>query len=457
MYAIIDIETTGGSHKNEKITEIAIFVHDGTKIVNEFSTLINPEKNIPYFITGLTGITNEMVSDAPKFYEVAKQIVELTENCIFVGHNVNFDYHFVREEFSRLGYDYKREVLCTVKMSRKLIPGKKTYSLGKLCDEIGISITDRHRAAGDALATVKLFELLLSINKSPLNGSKKNILASQKDLNPALDYSLIQNLPHQTGVYQFLNEKGDIIYIGKSNDIHDRVIAHFNNTTTKKALEMRAHIADIGFELTGSELIALLLESFQIKKYKPLYNRAQRRSLNNYGIYTYTDSAGYIRFYIEKNSALDEIPLVSFDSPIEAKQFLTLLVEKYKLCQKLCGLYNSQDACFHYQLNECQGACIGKEPSQSYNSRAEEIIRNFQYNSDNFWIVDKGRNTSEKSIIRIKSGKYIGYGYLTDDIPYSSTYQWDDFIKSYPDNREIQQIIRTYLRSHPAIKIVRGE
>jgi DNA polymerase III subunit epsilon len=455
MYAIVDIETTGGSHKNEKITEIAIFVHDGTNIVNEFSTLINPEKNIPYFITGLTGITNEMVTDAPKFYEVAKQIVELTENCIFVGHNVNFDYHFVREEFLRLGYDYNREIMCTVKMSRKLIPGKKSYSLGNLCDEIGISINDRHRAAGDALATVKLFELLLSINKSPLNGSKKDKLLSQKDLNPTLDYSLIQNLPHETGVYHFLNEKGDIIYIGKSNDIHDRVISHFNNTTTKKALEMRSQVADIGYEITGSELIALLLESFQIKKHKPLYNRTQRRSLNHYGLYTYQDSASYIRFFIEKNSALEEIPLVSFNSPIEAKQFLTLLVQKYKLCQKLCGLYESQGACFHYQLNECLGACTGKEPAPSYNSRAEEIIHNFQYESNNFWIVDKGRNPSEKAIIRIKGGKYIGYGFLGNDIPYSSTFQWDDFIKNYPDNREIQQIIRTFIRNHPAIKIVR--
>ena len=160
MYAIIDIETTGGSHKTEKITEIAIFVHDGIKIVNEFATLINPEKDIPYFITNLTGITNAMVANAPKFYEVARRIVELTENCTFVAHNVSFDYRFVAEEFLRLGYEYKRDLLCTVRMSRKHLPGKRSYSLGNLCQELGIRVNGRHRAAGDALATVKLFELL---------------------------------------------------------------------------------------------------------------------------------------------------------------------------------------------------------------------------------------------------------------------------------------------------------
>jgi DNA polymerase-3 subunit epsilon len=454
MYAIIDIETTGGSHKNEKITEIAIFVHDGTKVVDEFSTLINPEKNIPYFITGLTGITNEMVADAPKFYEVAKRIVELTENCVFVGHNVNFDYHFVREEFNHLGYDYTREVLCTVKMSRKLIPGKRSYSLGNLCDDLGITINDRHRASGDALATVKLFELLQNVNQGPLNGSKKDMILSQKDLHPLLDYSLIQKLPHEAGIYSFHNEKGDIIYIGKSNDIRDRVISHFNNTSTKKALTMRSQIADIGYETTGSELIALLLESFQIKKHKPLYNRAQRRSLNHYGLYTYIDSAGYIRFFIDKNSGSDASPLVSFNSPIEARQFLLLLIQKYTLCQKLSGLYESQGACFHYQINECKGACIGHEDAFAYNQRAENVIHNFEYDEDSFFILDHGRNASEHAVIQISHGKYLGLGFLNNDLPYEHSAELSNCIKNYPDNREVQQIIKSYLKKHPGIKII---
>lgn len=173
MFTIIDIETTGHSYKNGKITEIAIYQHNGQEITNSFSTLINPEIDIPYFITKLTGISNDMVKDAPKFYEVAKRIVELTEGRFFVAHNVNFDYYFVKEEFKRLGFDFNRKKLCTVQLSKRLIPGHRSYSLGKLCSEIGIHINDRHRASGDALATVKLFELLL--DKNELYGDSKAI------------------------------------------------------------------------------------------------------------------------------------------------------------------------------------------------------------------------------------------------------------------------------------------
>lgn len=161
MYAIIDIETTGQSALKGKITEIAIFVHDGTEIVESFSSLVNPECYIPQFITDLTGISNDMVKRAPKFYEIAKKIVEITQDKIFVGHNVQFDYRFVQEEFKRLGYDYQRQTMCTVRLGRKFIPGHRSYSLGNICEELGISINGRHRAAGDAYATTKLFEIIM--------------------------------------------------------------------------------------------------------------------------------------------------------------------------------------------------------------------------------------------------------------------------------------------------------
>lgn len=454
MYAIVDIETTGGSHKLEKITDIAIYIHDGDKVVDQYCTLINPERNIPYFITNLTGITNEMVADAPRFFEVAKRIVQITSDCVFVAHNVNFDYHFVREEFLRLGYDFKREVLCTVKMSRKLIPGKRSYSLGNLCDELGISITDRHRASGDAKATVKLFEKLLIANGENLKGSNQFTELSKKNIHPLFNPGLIQTLPHKTGVYHFLNEKGDIIYIGKSNDIHDRVVSHFNNTSTRKALEMKGNITDIGYEITGSELIALLLESYQIKKHKPLYNRAQRRTMDQYGLYSYVDGNGYIRFWISKNGTGSEIPIVSFTSAAEAKEFLTLLVQKYKLCQKLCGLYETKDACFHHQIQECMGACIGAEMPEKYNERALTLMRSFEYDHKNFWIFDRGRNDDESCIVRINNGKYFGFGFMGNDISITDVSGFTDFIKSYPDNREVQQIIKSYMKSHPSLRIL---
>jgi len=173
MFAIIDIETTGNHYKYGNITEIAVYQHNGQKVTNSYSTLINPEIDIPYFITKLTGINNAMIKDAPKFYEVAKTVNDLTEGRIFVAHNVQFDYRFIKEEYARLGFDYHRKTLCTVKLSRKLLPGHPSYSLGRLCSDLGISIKGRHRAAGDAFATVKLFEILLERNR--LNGNSESI------------------------------------------------------------------------------------------------------------------------------------------------------------------------------------------------------------------------------------------------------------------------------------------
>ena len=161
MFSIIDIETTGQSAKYGKITEIAIFVHNGNEIVDSFTSLVNPECQIPYFITKLTGINNEMVADAPKFYEIAKKVIEITEGTTFVAHNVSFDYRFIQQEYLRLGYDYKRKTMCTVKLSRKYLPSHQSYSLGNLCNDLNIKIDGRHRAGGDAYATVKLFELIL--------------------------------------------------------------------------------------------------------------------------------------------------------------------------------------------------------------------------------------------------------------------------------------------------------
>jgi len=166
LFAIIDIETTGYKHNYAKITEIAIYQHNGDEITGAYSTLINPEMDIPLFITRLTGINNEMVKNAPKFYEVAKKIIEMTVGRTFIAHNVNFDYKFIQEEYKRLGYQYNQKKMCTVQLSRKLLPGHRSYSLGKLCYDLGIEIEGRHRAAGDALATVKLFEILLEKHKA---------------------------------------------------------------------------------------------------------------------------------------------------------------------------------------------------------------------------------------------------------------------------------------------------
>lgn len=447
MYAIVDIETTGLSPQRNKIIEIAIYIHDGTKIIDEYSTLINPEIYISEYITRINGITNQMVANAPKFYEIAKDIVNLTENRIFVAHNASFDYNFIRSEFKSLGYDFNCNKLCTVKLSRKIIPKQSSYSLGNLCNSLNIPLNNRHRASGDALATTRLFEFLLQKDESL--GQQK----SSKFYN--IEASKISGLPEETGVYYFHNQQGDIIYIGKSKDIRSRVFAHFSNESTSRALKMTNEIFDISFELTGSELIALLLESNEIKNYKPKYNRQQRRATSNSGIFTYINEHNYICFRVE--SIENEIPLISFNSNKEAKERLFELAEEYKLCQKLCGLYESHGACFYYQIQQCNGACIQKEPVGQYNSRAQRMISDLSMEWKDFLVIDKGRTENERSVVQVANEKYMGFGYIDMDCIQNNPENLIDSIKKYPDNKDVKQIIKSYLRQHRVEKIITPE
>jgi len=454
MYAIIDIETTGGSARLEKITEVAIYLHDGEKITGEFVSLVNPERNIPYFITNLTGITNEMVESAPRFFEIAKDIVELTEGRTFVAHNARFDYSFIRQEFKSLGFNYKRNILDTVSLSRKLFPGHRSYSLGNICKDLRISINGRHRAAGDALATVRLFEMLLE-RDSEINGSRSELIKNTRTskLNPKLDISKVESIPDEAGVYYFYNENGDLIYIGKSRNLQQRIYTHLSNNATNRAMEMRDLIADIDWEVTGSELIALLRESFEIKDNKPFYNRAQRRSSFQWGIYSFTDEKGYLNYRYGLIDS-DDIPLSVFTSREKAKSKLTSLVEYYKLCQKLAGLYETPGACFQYHVGICRGACCGKEAPEKYNERALQSAEEFVFARHNFFIIDKGRDEDERSAVKIVNGKYAGYGYFNiNEMGFGLT-ALHECISPSPDNRDIQVILKQYLKTNRVEKII---
>lgn len=447
MYAVVDIETTGGSALHEKITEIAIYLFDGEKITGEYVTLINPEKVIPPFITRLTGISDETVKDAPKFYEVARDIVEFTEGCIFVGHNVLFDYGFVKQEFRRLGYTYKRPVLCTVKLSRKLMPGFRSYSLGNLCSTLGITIEDRHRAAGDARATVEVLTRLLSIDPS-LNGVPLN------GLHPAFDKDIFTSLPSAAGVYYFQDENGSLLYIGKSRDLRARVLSHISNTSGAKALELRSRIASVSYQETGSELIALLLESDEIKKNTPPFNRAQRRTLYKYGVYSFDSQAGYINLQMAKLTSSGE-PHYVFTSFEEASAFMTNLCRRYSLCQKLCGLYHNQGACFYHSVGQCKGACIGEEKPEEYNKRVEIALGSMKLPGENMLIIDRGRDDDEKSAILVENGHYIGFGWFNPEFTGHDISAIRECIRPYSDNRDTQQIIRSHLKNRKIHKLIR--
>lgn len=442
-YAITDIETTGGNARHEKITEIAIYKFDGTKIIDQLNTLVNPERLIPQYIQQLTGITNEMVEDAPKFYEIARDIVELTADCVFVAHNAAFDYNFIQREFKSLGYDYQRQYLCTVKLSRKLFPGLPSYSLGNLTTQLNISIENRHRASGDALATVELFrQLMIQHNGGDITDVE--IADVIKNINENLDKSTLKALPEKAGVYYFLNENHEPIYIGKSINIKKRVYSHFSNKKSVRAVEMKSGTAHIDYTLTGSELVALLFEASEVKKHKPHYNRLLRRTIFNWGLFHSTDSKGYINLALQRNTQKKGTALILFKNKKDGEKYIHNLVEKYELCQKLCGLYNSTSACFHHQIGMCKGACLGIEPPESYNARVKQVVEVTSIPNSSFFIIDKGRDNHEKAVVKIENGVYKGYGFAEKDLVKSIS-DLNEIIDVQEDNKDVRSIIKSFL------------
>lgn len=446
-YAIIDVETTGLSPKTERLTEIAIIILEGGKVLEEFSTLINPEMKIPYRITQLTGINNQMVQDAPYFYEIAKKIVEITEGCTFVAHNASFDYRFIQAEFAHFGYEYQRKVLDTVKLSRKLLPGFSSYSLGKLSSQLGIKIENRHRALGDASATLKLFQKLLAIQPEL---SEVNL----KGLHRYLSKDTLEGIPHETGIYYFFDEEDHLIYIGKSTNIHSRVLSHLSNTTTSKAMEMREKIAKVDFELCGSELVALLLESNEIKSHMPVYNRAQRRTTYIWGLYHFIDENGYQRLKLGKTNEAIAPPLNVFKSKQSALSELERVTEEYQLCQNLNGLYQSKGACFHYTIKQCLGACVGEESAESYNERMEILVQRYHYQNQNMLIIEPGRSQGEKAIILIEGFVYRGFGFVDEQELDQPIEVIKSFVNHYPENKDVSNIIRSFLRNNKVEAVI---
>lgn len=451
MYAILDIETTGGKYNEEGITEIAIYKYDGHQIVDQFISLLNPEREIQPFVVHLTGINSHMLRNAPKFYEVAKRIVEITENCILVAHNAQFDYRILGTEFRRLGFDYERQSLCTVELSKHLIPGQPSYSLGKLVRSLGIPVTDRHRASGDAIATVKLFKMLLD------KDTQKNIVKALVRLNPKRQLEpkhidIIGELPSITGVYYIHNNEGEIIYIGKSKNIKKRLNQHFTGTHPKsKKIQSQVHA--VTYESTGSELVALLKESEAIKRNKPLLNRALRRSVFTHALYSFSDENNYINLKIDIADGRKK-PITTFTNRQSGKDFLKKAVEKYQLCQKLSGLYKTKTSCFDYEIKTCKGACIQKESPDTYNERTQKLINKNSYTKKNMVIIDKGRDIDERSAIVIEHGVFKGIGFFNLNYQINTMAILESIITPMENNRDTQHIIQSYLRKNKHLKII---
>lgn len=450
-FAIVDIETTGDRPKSYKIIEIAIVLHDGTKTLDTFHSLVNPEEKITPFISRLTGIKDKDVEKAPKFYEIAKDIIEFTKDTVFVAHNVSFDYSVVRNEYKRLGYDFRMNHLCTVQTSRILIPGYKSYGLKNLTKTLGIEFTGHHRALADTEATAKIFEILFDKDSGGLEKFIK-VEINPKTLNPAFDLNKYDDIPNKVGIYKFYNPEGELIYIGKSIHIKKRIGQHLKNTSTSKAKEMRQMITDIDYELTGSELIALLHESSEIKEHQPIYNRSQRTTNFSHGLYTHTDQDGYQHLMVKKNSNVEQ-PLITFTSIQNGKKSLEFWLEEYGLCQRLCHLHAGNGACFRYTIKECQGACIGEEDPESYNQKVATLLTDLSFNRETFLIVDKGRNSKEYSFVLIEDGIYKGYGYILRYLLKRNPQNYKKYITPMTANRDFHSIIRVQLDKNEKLEI----
>lgn len=453
VYAILDIETTGGKYDEEGITEIAIYRFDGEKIVDQFCSLVNPERHIQPFVVNLTGINSEMLRNAPKFYEIAKRIIEITDDAILVAHNAKFDNRILTTEFDRLGYTFEKDTLCTVELSKKLIPDLPSYSLGKLMRSLGIPLSDRHRAQGDAKATVSLFKLLLTKDTSKEIIQKSVRKDPKRQLEPKL-LDIIKSAPSETGVYYMHKADGSIIYIGKSKNIRKRLTQHFTSDS-RKSKRIQLEVTAVTYEKTGNDLIAQLKESEEIKRNKPIYNRALRKTIFTYQLQSFTDDDGYINLKIEKAAINNATPILTFTNYQQAKSTIFRITEENTLCQKLTGLYKAESACFSHSIKECLGACIKEEPPGQYNARVEEFIRKNSYENHHMLIIDKGRDVDERSVILIENGEYKGYGYYNLNYQVNNIEILRSIINPMQNNRDSQHIIQGYLRRNKVLNIVK--
>ncbi len=408
-FAIVDIETTGGSPAGGGITEIAVLIHDGVEILREFQTLINPGQHIPAYITGLTGIDNAMVSDAPSFAEISEELWELLHGRVFVAHSVNFDYGFIREAFFKIGRELKSPKLCTVRLSRKAFPGLSSYSLGRLCESQKIPILARHRAMGDARATAILFDRIIKEHQEVVFSSlKKN--SGEAFLPPNFPLSRFRQIPEACGVYFMLNAKGKVIYVGKAINIRERFKGHFSGGILPQLKQqLKAEVVDLQWSLTGSEVMALLIETLEIKRLWPAYNSALKLPKALWGLYHYQDGSGYDRFQVAKVTK-NLVPLETFFSAEEATQFLKSGIEAYQLCQKLCGL--RKVCCGVVQDESCLGACSSDESPAEYNQRAEEFLMLIRESKKDLMLSLPGREEGENAYCYFESGILSRYAYL---------------------------------------------
>lgn len=448
-YAIVDIETTGGNASGSRITEIAIIIHNGKEVLQRFETLVNPEKSIPPAIFALTGITDDMVADAPIFEDIAEQVYSLLEGRVFVAHNVNFDYSFVRHQLRESGFDWDAKKLCTVRLCRKIKPGLQSYSLGNLCQSLGIQIQNRHRAGGDADATAILFTKLLAWDAE--GHLAKMIQKKSKDqrLPPNLAREQFDALPESPGVYYFKNQVGKVMYIGKATNLKKRVGQHFSgNSIQPQRQHFLRDVFFIDYEVCATELMAFLLECAEIKKHWPPYNRALKRFEPKYGLIWYTGMDGYQYLAVGKLSKYFT-SIEVFNKEYEARNALRFLVQKFHLDTRFCKVCTTKV--------EAIASAEGALPSvEEHNKSVQEALAFLETQKRTFYILDKGRNEEEYSCIWIEQGHLYGMGYLNKESQLSEPEDIRDSLPRFYGNHYMMGLVEAYMERHPGkVKFLR--
>ena len=454
MYAIVDIETTGGYAANNAITEVAIVLHDGNRELKRYETLVRPGMSIPRYVQALTGINDDMVADAPPFEEIAAVVYEWLKDAVFVAHNVNFDYSFLKHQLQECGFMLNSKKLCTVRLSRKAFPGAPSYSLGNICSHLGIGIPNRHRAGGDAHATTLLFEKILQTGGLELIRSMLKGRNSEQYLPINLPAEQLDRLPMTPGVYYFHDQKGKVIYVGKAKNIRHRVASHFsNNKTGRQKQEFLRNIYSISHETTGTELMAFLLECVEIKRLWPAYNRSLKRFEATYGLYLYEDRNGYSRLILEKKKKQLQ-PIYTFSLLLEGQNLLRKVVREFRLCPKLCYIQTDNETCQGVMDQTCDGACEHREDPASYNGRVDAAIETLLKSLPSFSLMDRGRHAEEKSCILIERGRLYGMGYLPADTAIYDPMELKNYLTRYPENDYMRGLIYAHAERWPAKKII---
>lgn len=448
MYAVVDIETTGGHSRLHRIIEIAVLLHDGKQVTDRFQTLINPGTDIPNFIQGLTGIRPAMLADAPTFEEVASTIHSLLCDRVFVAHNVSFDFPFVQTALERSGIGLDVPRLCTVRASRKLIPGHSSYSLGRLTDALGIPILHRHRAFGDAEATAELLTRLIERDETGYLASLYHKKQRKLELPPHLAPEILEQMPASTGVYYFHDASGKVLYVGKAVDIRRRVKSHFTGQSDFRFERFFAEaLADITYEITGSELVASLLESMEIRRLWPKYNHASKYRRHEYGLCLFEDQAGYYHLSVTRHiKGAKLVKTLGYKS--KAQEVILELLERQQLCANLCHIEHNRAGCSLHQTGQCRGACLGKEPAEVYNSRVLLGLQSLEQSLSSMLLLDKGRHEDEQALLWIDQGRFAGYRFISKEHSLADWLEATELIIRVQADPELDRIVAQFKSKH---------